>query len=51
MVDISEALMKHHQSLPGGLRNPPFVVKDYMLPEEEWKKPSSTTNIVVRQGS
>jgi hypothetical protein len=35
MVDISEALMKHHQSLPGGLRNPPFVVKDYMLPEEE----------------
>ncbi|KAH8802260.1 hypothetical protein F5882DRAFT_502403 [Hyaloscypha sp. PMI_1271] len=35
MIDISEALMKHHQSLPGGLRNPTFVVKDYMLPEEE----------------
>jgi hypothetical protein len=26
ILDISEALMKHHQILPGSLRNPAFVV-------------------------
>lgn len=35
MVDISEALMKHHQTLPPGLKNPSFLAAEYMLPEEE----------------
>ncbi|KAE9376556.1 hypothetical protein N431DRAFT_462383 [Stipitochalara longipes BDJ] len=35
MMDISEALMRHHQSLPPGSKNPKFVLKDHFVPPEE----------------
>jgi len=35
MVDISEALMKHHQSLPANYKTPKFTIKNHLVPEPE----------------